>query len=221
MNGIERRICPVCAGRYAQVVDQFCIVCHGAGVLILGDGALAIYEPAVVAQTIVLALEAVAREADNQLTLSDDRTEPIRQALHRLTAAGILGVRLQPANPKLKQRPRKRDTAGRYMLEVAPSRLAEECVQEKVFDIDATLSAAGQYTYKLGDRPNARGLPLLSANGGPSHLARVCDPEPAGAATWEKVRSAGIDAGHADALLAAVPGALEKRATKQKRQGRQ
>lgn len=216
MSG-DKRTCPACSTRYAGLVDPLCVICGGVGTLTLGDAALSIYEPEIVAQAVAIALEAVARKADETLTIGDDRAAPVREAVADLVEAGVISAPDPPA-PKPRRprnRPRKRDDAGRYVLEAQPSKLAEECVQVTIDDLDARLINADPYRYTEDDRPNARGLPLLSANGHPSHLARITDPEEPGNSTMATVRARQRERLHARALLSAVPAALQQKRSRQ------
>lgn len=210
------RTCPACQTRHAGLVDPDCVVCSGAGVLQLGAAALSIYEPEVVAQAVAIALEAVARDADNRLTYGDDRIGPIRDTVRDLQAAGLLGgPPPPPPQNKPRKRPRKRSGDGRYVLETEPSKLAAECVQVTIDDLDARLITADPYRYREDDRPNARGLPLLSANGHPSHLARITDPEEPGNSTMATVRARRRETLNARTLLAAIPETLYLKRTRQ------
>lgn len=206
-----RRICPACTHRKNQLVEADCIVCQGRGVLHLGAGALTLYTADVVAEAVLLALEAKAREADMTLTLSDDRTAGIREAISMLEEAGVLAPADAPLHltpppaPPVYRRTRKRDEAGRFAPEFDPSELAEQFVQSELFPMDAVLAHAGRFEYEEEDRPNARGLPVLSANGHPSHLARVADPMEPGNDTRADFRRRQSEHRHAVALMEAAP----------------
>lgn len=214
---MRKRACPACAARYAQLIDPDCPVCRGAGTLVLGAAALSMYPPEVVSMAVSLALEAVARVTDQRLTLSEDRTGPVREAVAQLVAGGALARPEPPAPRPTTVLPRRRDDQGRYTFETDPAALAEEYVDQPVLPFDLAVTTAGRYNYLEEDRPNARGLPLLSANGDPSHLARICDPEEPGAATWSKVRQQRRDLSHAEALRAAVPEAARLRTHRKRR----
>lgn len=219
-----RRLCPACTARRNTLVDPECVICEGTGILPLGEAALSIYSPDVVAEAVHLALEAAAREADQQLTLSDDRDAPLRHAVVLLHDAGIIGRQehtappVPPAPRPKRIRPRKRDTAGQYVIEVTPSELAQQAVQTELLPLDISLCGAPLYTYTEHERPNARGLPVLSANGHPSHLARLADPTEAGSDTRAECRMRRADHRHAVALVEAQPEAARRRNRKLARQ---
>lgn len=220
-----RRLCPACTARRNTLVDPECVICEGTGVLPLGEAALSIYSPDVVAEAVHLALEAAAREADQQLTLSDDRDAPMRIAVVLLHDAGIIGRQEHVAPPTPPQRPkrvrpRKRDTAGQYVIEATPSELAQQAVQTELLPLDAALCGAPIYVYTEHERPNARGLPVLSANGHPSHLARIADPMEAGSDTRAECRMRRADHLHALALVDASAEAARRRNRKIARQER-
>lgn len=182
---------------------------------------MSIYTPEVVAEAVALALEAVAREADLQLTLSDDRQAPLRVVLVRLLDAGILAPHdapQAPRPPRMRTLPRKRDAAGQYAIEVTPSELAQQAVQTELLPLDAVLSAAPCYTYTEHERPNARGLPVLSANGHPSHLARIADPMEPGSDTRAECRARHAESQHAAALVEASAEAARRRNRRRARQ---
>ena len=203
-------MCPACTLRRNQLVNPGCPVCDGHGVLLLGDGALALYTPDVVAEAVLLSFEAVARNADRLMTLSDKRSLPLRDAKNMLKKAGVIGTveRALPPAPPAYKRTRKRDTAGRYTAE--PTELAETWVQTELFSMDTTLAHAPKYEYQQHERPNARGLPVLSSDGHPSHLARVTDPQEPGRDTLRHTQQQTADHTHAKALAAAAPVAAAK-----------
>ena len=67
--------------------------------------------------------------------------------------------------------------------------MAQAATLVPVRPIDWQLADAAAYAYAPTDRPLARGMPVLSADGHPSHLARLCDP-----ADPETPTSADVDA---------------------------
>lgn len=216
-----RRLCPACTTRRNTLVDPECIICEGSGFIVLGDAALSIYSPDVVAEAVHLALEAAARDADRQLSLSDDRTAPVRVVLVRLRDAGIITEHHQPTAPtplRPRVRKRKRNAAGQYAIEATPSELAQQFVQGELLPLDAALAAAPCYEYAEHERPNARGLPVLSANGHPSSLSRVADPMEPGSDTRAECRSRYADHQHALALVTAAPDAARRRNRRAARQ---
>ncbi|QWY81975.1 hypothetical protein SEA_SICARIUS2_70 [Arthrobacter phage Sicarius2] len=192
------RCCPACTKRTAQLIDPACPVCLGSGVVRLGPAALALHEPVVVSQAIAIALEAEARDIDLKLTYSDDRLTPLRGTVKQLIDAGIMqtGIRLPAAHvPQISR-------------SSTPEELAGKLTDVIIVDVDAKLVDAPSFEYKLGDRPNARGLPLLSANGHPSHLARITDPVEPGDETGPRVAQRSAQQRQARVLVEAVPEVL-------------
>lgn len=217
-----RRLCPSCVNRRSHLVAPECAVCEGIGCLLLGEGALALYTPEVVSQAVLLGLEAKARVADMALTLSDDRAAAVRDGIKMLTTAGLLApISTAPTLVKtapLTKRRRKRDAIGQFALEHDPAELAARSVQIELFPLDQVLAGADCFEYREDERPNARGLPVLSANGHPSHLARVTDPMEPGQNTlvdalWRKSEDRS-----AQALAQAAPEAVRIKERKAQRQ---
>jgi hypothetical protein len=153
------------------------------------------HEPATVGIAVEIAVEAAARTIDTQLTLSDDRVDPFRMVMETLTDAGIIGTPTAGRSKAL---------SPRRHLHAVPDNAATSLdlaaeYMPTVTERDAVLAAADPYVYAEHERPNARGLPVLSANGHPSHTARITDPMTPGndtAATYRdrraQRRSAGI-----------------------------
>lgn len=207
-----RRICPVCVHRQDGLIDAACLICEGRGYLILGPGALSLYPPGAVAEAVVLALEAVARKTDLTRNLSQNRAEPVLNALATLYDAGILTPADTPAPPRpASRRPRRRDLTGQFIAETEPSALAQQYIQEPLMPLDEHLTHAPCYTYGEHDRPNARGLPVLSAGGHPSHLARLADPAEPGADTRAAYRRRTSQHRIAEVLVTAAPEAARRR----------
>src|SRR4051794_11754042 len=171
-----RTLCPACVLRHAHLVSSDCTICRGNGTLVLGPAALSLYDPAVVSRAIALALQAAARTAAETLTLSDARKAPLRTLLAALTAAGVLAKPAPPAPRPVTTLPRRRNAKGQFAIETTPAELAAASVEQMVLPIDETLAFAPRFIYREADRPNARGLPVLSANGHPGSLRRVFDP---------------------------------------------
>lgn len=153
------------------------------------------HEPATVGIAVEIAVEAAARTIDTQLTLSDDRVDPLRLVMETLTDAGIIGL---PTAGRSKALSPRRHLHAVPDNAVSSVELAAEYMPT-VEPRDAVLAAAPAYIYQEHERPNARGLPVLSANGHPSHTARITDPMTPGndtAATYRdrkaQARSAGI-----------------------------
>ncbi|ASR80622.1 hypothetical protein SEA_ZARTROSA_70 [Arthrobacter phage Zartrosa] len=189
------RCCPACTKRHAQLVDPKCPVCRGAGVVRLGPAALALHEPEVVAHAVAIALEAEARDIDLKLTRSDDRLTPLRNTVKALTEAGILdyGIRIPTAVQKVVEKSHTAEELAARLTEVI------------IVDVDAKLINAPACEYDPHDRPNARGLPTLSANGHPSHLAQLTDPAEIGESTAERHTRRSTQQRRAQMLVAAVP----------------
>lgn len=205
------RCCPACTKRHAQLIDPKCPVCLGAGVLRMGPAAIALHEPEVVSQAIAIALEAEARDIDFKLTYSDDRLTPLRNTVKQLIGAGILshGIRIPSAQPieQIKQSATAVELAAR-MTDVI------------IVDVDEKLIDAPSYQYAPGDRPNARGLPLLSAAGHPSHLARITDPAEPGEETSTIVMRRTAQQREARILVQAVPETLRLKQRNRKKAGK-
>lgn len=195
-----RRICPACAIRYGQLVNPDCLICGGAGLVTLGPAALSIHTPEVVAMAVTLALEAVARDIEATTTLSDNRTVRLKRTMTLLMQAGIITG--------------SRPTRALHAKAATSDGIAEEVTGVPPIALDITLSTAPKYRYNEYDRPNARGLPVLSADGHPSHLARLTDPAAAGGETFKVVQARLRDELQAKILLRAAPDAV---AIKQRR----
>jgi len=163
----SRQLCPACSQREARLIDPHCLICDGTGIMWLGDPALTLYPAAVVAEAVDITLEAAARLGDTGGTLSDDRLNHVRAALLALRDAGVL----DPECTTLTHA-----TAPMTRAKCSAVELAEGVLQEPILPLDSVLARAAPYEYSEDDRPGQRGLPVLSQNGHPSHLARLCDP---------------------------------------------
>lgn len=213
-----RKICPACHTRTDHIIHPDCVVCEGNGYIVLGEGAVSLYTPEAVSQAVELGLEAVARTADMTLTLSDDRAACIRSAIEKMQVAGLLCAEESPyinkvwwSKPPAKQ---PRDEHGKFASFIDAGELAEQAVQESLIPMDFVLATAAPYEYQEGERPNARGLPVLSANGHPSHLARVADPQEPGRDTTEWVRERKLNERRAIILEEAAIKAAQKKLRK-------
>lgn len=148
---------------------------------------MSLYTPEVVSKAVNLGLEAAARIADMTGTLSDDRAKHVKSAIDKMRAAGLLSTQdttVVPLEWWQKPKPgRKREKNGRYAPLRDPSELAQQVIQEPLVPLDSVLSEAAPYEYQPHERPNARGLPVLSENGYPDHLARITDPQETGRET--------------------------------------
>ena len=204
-----RKICPACITRLDHVVHPECVICNGAGHVTLGEGAMELYTPEVVSRAVELGLEAAARVADMNGTLSDDRATRIKSAVDTMRVAGLLAQQDEPqatdrpAWPVRRGREQHRNDKGMFALKHDPALLAQDSLQQPIIPLDEVLSAAGPYQYQEYERPGARGLPGLSDNGYPSHLARVCDPMDPGRDTRAWVRERHFDGKRAEVLVEA------------------
>jgi hypothetical protein len=89
-----------------------------------------------------------------------------------------------------------------------------------VTDRDQALAHADAYVYAEHERPNARGLPVLSANGHPSHTARIADPMTPGNDTAQTFRDRRTQRFYAEAIVEAAPKVVSLKARQQaKKQG--
>lgn len=163
----SRQLCPACSHREARLVDPHCLICDGTGVMWLGDAAPTLYPADVVAKAEDITLEAAARLGDTGGTLSDDRLNHLRAALLALRDAGILDAECTTLTQVM---------ASKTSAAHPAVALAAEVLQEPILPLDTVLARAAPYEYTEDDRPGQRGLPVLSQNGHPSHLARLCDP---------------------------------------------
>jgi hypothetical protein len=192
------RCCPACSKRHAQLVNVNCPVCKGFGTVTLGAAALSLHEPATVATAVEIAIEAAARTIDNTLTLSDDRHAPLRNVMTMLCDSGIVD---HPGTRKTAHKPR-------HLRLVTDDTAAVEAAASYIPTVtprDAVLALAPAYVYAEHERPNARGLPILSAAGHPSHMARITDPMTPGNDTAETGRQRRQQARSATILVAAAP----------------
>lgn len=211
------RLCPACSTRYTQLIDPECVICDGAGILRLAPAALSLYDAAIVSQAVHLALEAAARTVDTTTTLTDDRVPPVRAAVQQLVTAGLLvAINYRPRPLPVTRLPRKRTAAGQYAFEATPEQLAAQYAGADILPLDEALASAPPFTYTEDDRPHARGLPVLSANWHPSHLARLADPAEPGTNTMLECRGRARDTQHAHALQQAVPEAARLRSRRKK-----
>lgn len=159
-----KRLCPACLTRRARIVSDNCPVCRGAGILALGADAVADHGAESVSRAISIALEAVAREIDKPGAERGAMIARIRAAGRALEAVGLTAWR----NTR-----RAKTSAPRGS---SPESLAHHALGVTVQPQDWILPEAPAYRYAASERPGARGLPVLSDDGHPSHLARVCDP---------------------------------------------
>lgn len=199
------RCCPSCSKRHAQLINPNCPVCEGYGTITLGQAALSMHEPATVGLAVEIAIEAAARTIDTTLTLSDDRVAPLRAVVGTLTGAGVLD---QPAVRRTTHKPRHLHLVADNVVEIATGYVPT------AQPIDRTLAAAAPYQYEASERPNARGLPILSANGHPSHTARLTDPMTPGNDTAATAAERRLQARSAAILVEAAPRVVTLKARK-------
>ncbi|WP_053207970.1 hypothetical protein [Jiangella muralis] len=179
------RLCPACTRRYAALVDDHCPVCRGAGTIQLGAAALYRDEPAVVARSIEMYLEAASREAaavlppDDPQSSSLGRRYALAEAADELRRAGVIQAdpdeistetraAMPPSPPSPEGPARRADDAEAAMLTHRTGRTPRPSDR-------ANLDAAPT-VYAATDRPLARTLPRVSAAGWPSALAKAADP---------------------------------------------
>ena len=151
----RRIVCRACAVRTSGIVDPECPVCEGMGALVLSPAILRDQEPEIAGRAVNVALEAYAREAEETLDLGLDPAAVIRSAVANLRAAGLL---FPPPLDAPEAAPKPPTPAPQ----------------------DPAVIEAPLFEYDQDDRPGARGRPLMSESGHPSHLARLCDPADGG-----------------------------------------
>lgn len=165
-----RRTCPACARRYAGLIDPDCPICQGTGALSLGAAALAQTTPPAAARAVELFLEASARRARATLPLAALRPA-LEAAVDEARHAGLLADRFETGPPA---HARISDQAG-SVDELDALRTARRAGAE-VDDRDrAALHPRATAPLHLA-RPNPAAVPVLSANGHRSQLARTADP---------------------------------------------
>ena len=158
------RLCPACVHRRARLIDPGCPVCQGAGVLQLGHAEHITSAPET-AHAVAITLEAVARRVEHDYP----HPGPDRQAAARAELAAAVDT-LRHVGVLASSTPPPAPVAGTAMD------MAQAATLVPVRPIDWQLADAAAYAYAPTDRPLARGMPVLSADGHPSHLARLCDP---------------------------------------------
>lgn len=215
-----KRVCPACTRRTAELVDPECVVCLGDGFLTLHPAALSIYEPAVLAEAVALSLEGMARMVEQTTTLSDDRRAALAAKARELVLARIItqpGLAPQPARKPLAptaKRGRKRRhqiAAGQLSFAESPTVIVEAVTGKAPTVYDSPVLNAPAHTYAATDRPLMRGLPLLSAAGHPSHLARIEDPQDSYASTSQEAAERTRRTRQATVLVASVPLVIAER----------
>lgn len=206
---MHARICPACSKRHGELVAQNCPVCAGTGVVILGAAALSLHEPAVVSQAVALAIEAEARQIEAETTLTHDRVGSLKAKLSLLVNSGLVSDRTSPRQKKTRHLHVVPDLPS---TDASPAVVARTFAETAVEPIDETLTKAAPYIYQMGERPNVRGLPSLSAAGYPSSTARIVDPMPVGTDTGAFALQRAAQARAARVLVEAAPIAADIKA---------
>ncbi|AYD81495.1 hypothetical protein HYP71_gp001 [Arthrobacter phage KBurrousTX] len=213
-----RRVCPACSRRTAELIDPECTVCHGEGFLILHPAALTMCEPTVVSEAVGLALESSARLIESTTTLSDNRRAKLAASVSDLVTAriihapGTIPTDTPPPPPPTPGRRRRRKHESANQLSFATAEiLAEGATKQDTKPYDGPVLEAPKHRYDKDDRPLMRGLPLLSADGHPSHLARIEDPQDAYASTSDDFDARSRRTRQATVLVAAVPHVIAER----------
>jgi hypothetical protein len=200
------------------------VICLGDGVLTIHPAALSLYEPAVIAEAVAMALEGMARIIEATTTLSDDRRAILAEKARDLVQARIISQpgRTVPAQPQPAPSPTPAPAprVRRRRHEVAPTQLsfadsphiiAESITGARPAPYDAAVIQAPAHQYGPTDRPMMRGLPLLSAAGHPSHLARIEDPQDSHASTSQDVTDRARRKRQATIVVATVPLVIAER----------
>jgi hypothetical protein len=195
----------------------------GDGVLTIHPAALSLYEPAVIAEAVAMALEGMARIIESTTTLSDDRRAILAEKARDLVQARIISQpgRVAPVAPAPAPVPAPAPRARRSRRhEVDPAQLsfadsphiiAESITGTRPAPYDAAVIKAPSHQYGITDRPMMRGLPLLSAAGHPSHLARIEDPQDSHASTSQDVTDRARRKRQATIVVATVPLVIAER----------
>ncbi len=219
-----KRVCPACARRTAELIDPECVVCQGDGFLTLHPAALSIYEPAVVSEAVAVALEGMARLVESTTTLSDDRRRALGDRARQLTRARIIQEPGTPGTPRATPgdapappvnapRRKRRHTiaAGQLSFSESPALLVEALTGQAPTVYDGPVLNAPAHEYDATDRPLMRGLPLLSAAGHPSHLARIEDPQDSYASTSLEATDRARRKRQATIVVATIPLVIAER----------
>lgn len=153
------RLCPACLTRAARLVAADCPICDGAGTIPLGPKAVDAFGAESTSLAVSAALEAVGRAVDEPGVPNSSQRAALADTMRLLEASGLAG----PADVQTHLQP-------------APGSLAAAAIGRPVQPLDVTLPEAPSYRYGANENPGKRGLPVLSADGHPSHIARICDP---------------------------------------------
>lgn len=157
-----------------------CPLCEGGGSLVLGPPSLTLYSPEVVAGAVVIITEALLRQRAAKLGRVPARhLETVRAYLE---TTGLVAV------GQFDDRPR-RHVPGNANRDESARLACVSGVNVRPWDTNVTVDDVPLFEYDEDDRPLAHGLPLLSAEGHPSHTARTVDPADALGSTRETVRN--------------------------------
>lgn len=217
---MHRIVCPACARRTAEIITQDCAVCAGEGVLHLHPAAVELYTVEVVAEAVRIALEAQARVIDDGTLLSAPQADLLADKVADLVTGRLIYFpepAITAATPVLA--PVVSIRRSRRKLAPAPDQPlltewltpVELAAEHGATPLDAALIAAAPIEYGMEDRPLMRGLPVVSANGHPSSLARITDPVDQLQSTRSVVASTKTRARQATVLVTALPKAVKRR----------
>ena len=213
-----KSVCPACAVRTARLIDDQCPVCHGQGTITLHPAALSVYDPPTVSYAVTIACEAAARAIDTSMSLSDDQAAALAGRITELEQAGIIRTTTPATVAPNNVRQIRRQCTGQTRLSEAadPTTVAGQYSPDPPALFDLTVATAAAHVYAETDRPMMRGLPVTSANGHPSSLARTTDPVDQLAGTPETVRQRTKQHRQAVTLLEAVPQTIRNKQRKKK-----
>lgn len=208
----------------SEIITQDCAVCSGDGMLHLHPAAVGLYTAPVVAEAVRISLEAAARSIDDGTLLSFPQADMLADKVSDLVTGRLIyfpePASAAPAMPEPVlapvvsiRRPRRGKLAPApdqpLLTEwLTPIELAAEL---GAIPMDAILIDADPIPYRPEDRPLMRGLPVLSAAGHPSSLARICDPVDQLLSTRSVVASTKTTQRQATVLVTALPKAVKKR----------
>lgn len=176
---MARMLCPACRHRPEHVVLDGCPLCKGDGSIVLGPPSLTLYSPEVVAGAVVIITEALLRQRASKLGRVPARHLETVRAYLETTGLVALG--------QFDDKPR-RHVPGNADRDESVRLARASGVDVRPWDTNVTVDAVPLFEYDEDDRPLAHGLPLLSAEGNPSHTARTVDPADALGSTRDTVR---------------------------------